>query len=707
MYYIRAYGRDLDVLMGVLMGVLTLVLMSLAYTLMHAASTRIHSSHAYTLRLTIYTCSKVVSNVEDMLLDIIRTLRSLAPERKNDALTALELDAIWRRHNRGVAAGDKRLSKRNILPYYQRIKSQDPQRWESWHIDSALESRLLRSIRMKPRRTASGVATITVITKPHPCSSNCIYCPNDLRMPKSYLSNEPACQRAELCFFDPYLQVATRLRALSQMGHAIDKLELIVLGGTWSDYPQTYQYWFIHELFRAANEWPVSDEVLNERRAFWRGCGLTDDADKLAELVQPQQSQVLAAQKNYNQAFHELYHLCEDEQHGTQLSSLQDDKQTRCSNSNQHNTSSHHLARTWAQVNRFCSASYEELKEQQKRNESANQRVVGLVIETRPDTISPQSLTLIRQLGCTKIQIGIQSTRQSVLDACQRTGSVEQVQQAFQLMRLFGFKIHSHLMLNLPSSTPAQDKDDFKTLVTDSRFIPDEIKLYPCALVDGTGLVERYRRGEWRPYTLDELVDVLVDDVLATPPQIRISRMIRDISASDIMVGNKHANLRQLVEQRIQDEGQAGHVHEIRFREIALDALDLNALEMKDVSYTCAMSHEHFLQWVTPEDRIAGFCRLSLPLWEKIDSSLIDQLPVKPGQAMIREVHVYGQVAHLGQADARAQHQGLGRRLIERACAIAQHDGYDHINVISSIGTRGYYRKLGFVNEGLYQRKAL
>ena len=164
--------------------------------------------------------------MEDFLLDILDHLRSLPPERAGDALTPLELDAIWRRHNRGAREGDRRLSKRFILPFYQRTKQRDPIRWASWNVDATLEERLVRTIRMKPRRTASGVATITVITRPQACSSDCLYCPCDLRMPKSYLAGEPACQRAEHNFFDPYLQVASRLRALSQMGHSVDKVEL-------------------------------------------------------------------------------------------------------------------------------------------------------------------------------------------------------------------------------------------------------------------------------------------------------------------------------------------------------------------------------------------------------------------------------------------------------------------------------------------------
>ena len=152
-------------------------------------------------------------------------------------LDAAWLDKLVRRHNRVTHDGTRRVAKRRLLPYYLGVKANDPERWSSWDVDPDTEEVLLRLLKMKPRRTASGVATITVITKPWTCSSNCLYCPNDVRMPKSYLSDEPACQRAERNYFDPYLQVRSRLTALSEMGHVTDKIELIVLGGTWSDYP--------------------------------------------------------------------------------------------------------------------------------------------------------------------------------------------------------------------------------------------------------------------------------------------------------------------------------------------------------------------------------------------------------------------------------------------------------------------------------------
>ena len=617
--------------------------------------------------------------MNELILDILQQLR----DSSQGALDTHQLEMLINSHNSGINSSahsterEKLIPKRAILPYFLQVKQKNNELWQSWNVTLELEERFIRSVRMKPRRTASGVATITVITRPHTCSSNCIYCPCDLRMPKSYLANEPACQRAELTFFDPYVQVAARLQALHQMGHSTDKVELIVLGGTWSDYPESYQYWFIKELFRALNEWPNSPHHIQERLNWYTSFGLQNSEKALSSFVAEQQAAVFDDTATYNQAFHKLYDTSQPHQNA------------------------------WSQMQ----STYDELVEQQHVNEIAAARVVGLVIETRPDTITPDNLRMFRQLGCTKIQIGIQSTRQEILDANQRQMSVAQIKRAFSLIRLYGFKIHSHLMVNLLGATPEADKQDFKTFVTDPGFLPDEIKLYPCALVSGTQLVQKYREGAWQPYAKDELVDVLVQDVLATPPYVRISRMIRDISATDILVGNKHTNLRQMVEQELAAEDVANRVQEIRFREINQQQVRAAELTLQDFTYTTAVSDEHFLQWVTADNKIAGFCRLSLPHWDKLTAGTCNvtanELLVQPGQAMIRELHVYGQALSLGSEGMSAQHQGLGQKLLAKASSIAAEAGYTSLNVISSIGTRAYYRAQGFTDAGLYQQKAL
>ena len=583
-------------------------------------------------------------------------------------LDAAWLDKLVRRHNRATHDGTRRVAKRRLLPYYLGVKANDPERWSSWDVDPDTEEVLLRLLKMKPRRTASGVATITVITKPWTCSSNCLYCPNDVRMPKSYLSDEPACQRAERNYFDPYLQVRSRLTALSEMGHVTDKIELIVLGGTWSDYPEAYRLWFVTELFRALNDADVEIEGRGSylptmgaepetRDRFYRRAGLTYDTDELEQRTDQLQHEVTNGACAYNEAVRTLY------QNGA-----------------------------WARVSTAQRATLDELLHQHKRNEHAVHRVVGLCIETRPDLITSSTAASMRLMGCTKVQMGIQSLNQAILDANGRKVSIRQIARAFEVLRLWGFKIQVHFMVNLLGATPEGDKRDYARLVSDARFLPDEVKLYPCCLVESSRLGVCYEEGSWRPYDEDVLVDVLVSDVLATPAYTRISRMIRDISATDIVAGNKKTNLRQMVEAKV--SGLHVPVYEIRQREVSTDDVDPSSLRLACTRYMTMVSEERFLQWVTDDHRIAGFLRLSLPRGR--------------AEAMIREVHVYGRVARLHEAEqGGAQHAGLGRQLVEEACRQAGRAGYEAINVISSVGTRDYYRHLGFEDGKLYQRRVL
>lgn len=651
-----------------------------------------------------------------------KTLETILSTLKEQGqpLDANALDRIIRARNRELRGPVRAVAKKKLLPFYQQTKERNPDLWRSWGIDDALEALLVRTLRMKPMRTASGVATVTVLTKPWPCASACLYCPNDIRMPKSYLADEPACQRAERNWFDPYLQVALRLRTLADMGHTTDKVELIVLGGTWTDYPRAYRFWFMRELFRALNE--ASDAnaqraSIAERRAFYEQCGIKSERDDLAAFTRDEQARVTCGELTYNQAVRELYG---------------DDA-------------------GWRQASNSQTTALADVTFEHARNVQAAHRSVGLVIETRPDCITPESLTEMRALGATKVQIGIQSLDQHILDANLRRISLGRIGRAFELARLFGFKIHAHFMANLYGATPESDVAGYRALVTDRRFLPDEVKMYPCALVDGTGLVEHWRNSTWRPYAEEELIGVLVANMQVTPPYVRVSRMIRDISSHDIMAGNKKVNLRQMVDGELARREAA--VAEIRTREIGTHEANLSKLELVEFPYETTVSSERFLQWVTPEGKIAGFLRLSLPKADAIaaaraeaenergaigstgceampfegkstshqasrditpasasaqaERSAHDAVPLAAGEAMIREVHVYGAVAALGHASTGAQHTGLGRKLVARACDIAREAGYERINVISAVGTREYYATLGFEQHGLYQQKEL
>lgn len=609
-----------------------------------------------------------------------KTLHNILGEirRTNAPLAPDALDRIIRARNREVAGPVRYVAKKKLLPFYQEAKEHRPEHWRTWGVSPAEEALLVRTLQVKPRRTASGVATVTVLTKPWPCSSACLYCPNDVRMPKSYLHDEPACQRAERNWFDPYLQVTARLRTLHQMGHVTDKVELIVLGGTWSDYPEAYQIWYMHELFRALNDMGCETAVEREsetRRKQYRDTGIACERDDLANWAAEAQARVTAGDASYNETVRNLY-AC-----GTHVD-----------------------GNGWVAAAQWQTATFPQLEALQRKNESTEHRCVGLVVETRPDAVTPNRLATLRRLGCTKLQMGIQSLDEHILAANHRGIGVDRMQQAFELARIFGFKTHAHFMTNLLGATPESDAADYRRMVEHPAFKPDEVKLYPCALVDGTGLVAHWRDGSWRPYTEQELVNLLAEDVLVTPPFTRISRMIRDISAHDIMTGNKKVNLRQLVDLELAKRSEP--VQEIRSREIAFGAAANDELSLSEIAYKTTNTHEVFLQWVAPGNRIAGFLRLSMPNADYIDAH-VTALPIDAGEAMIREVHVYGRVAGLHQGGENAQHRGLGRMLIERACDIARENGYTAINVISAIGTRGYYRKQGFTDNGLYQQRSL
>lgn len=603
--------------------------------------------------------------------------------------------------------GTRRVAKKRLLPAYLALRRERPELLAQWGapVGGSVDARVIRLLRAKPRRTASGVATITVLTKPWPCSGSCVFCPNDMRMPKSYLADEPACQRAERCCFDPYVQVLARLRVLEDMGHVTDKVELIVLGGTWSDYPRSYQLWFIGELFRALNESGTSAADEAQRRSFyeWLGIAPVSSAPRAgsrseepapvsvpAEVMRVQQ-RVDAGELTYNEAWALLY--------GD--------------------------GSPWEQAAHMQRGSREELERQQRANERAAHRCVGLVVETRPDMVTPQELAFLRQLGCTKVQVGIQSLDEETLRLCGRPAPLAQTERALALLRLFGFKSHVHLMVNLPGATPARDAREYRLLMDDERFRPDELKLYPCCLVASARLDALMERGQWQPYEEAELVELLAHDVMATNPYARISRMIRDISATDIVAGNKKTNLRQMVEAHVlTGTATTRPVGEMRLREIGTAEIDPRTLRLETLAYRTTVSEERFLQWVDAEGRLAAFLRLSLPDAEALRqlrtaAPELSDLP-DAAHAMIREVHVYGKVAPIdaagsnapesqdaAAADEGAQHTGLGRALVAEACAQAGAAGSVAVNVISAVGTRAYYRALGFEDAGLYQRKQL
>lgn len=538
------------------------------------------------------------------------------------------------------------------------------------------DERVLHQLRRKPMRTISGVTPVTVLTKPFPCPGECIFCPNDVRMPKSYLSDEPGAQRAEQNAFDPYLQTYTRVLTYYNMAHPTDKIEVIILGGTWSFYPETYQIWFVKRIFDALHDF---GKGIDRRQEVW---------DLLAA-----QSQLHPAHNTANVALH-----------GADLSQTYNQTVQKLYADEMHR--SRDLTRAIALGQRPRSvideyATWDELDAAHRENETAACRVVGLVVETRPDHISAEEVLRIRRLGCTKVQIGFQSLNDDVLRLNRRGHRVAATRHAVRLLRQAGFKIHAHWMPNLYGSTPELDIQDYERMFHDPDFCPDELKVYPCSLIESAELMQVYQRGDWRPYTHAELLHVLTECFKRTPEYCRLTRVIRDIPSTDIVDGNQLTNFRQLVDEELARQGAA--TGDIRAREIRHEEVGAQALTLDVLWYDAGVSREAFLQFITPQRRIAAFLRLSLPMREL--EPLTEELR---DAAIIREVHVYGQSLGIGEVEGgKAQHAGLGKALIERACEIAAVEGYQQIAVISAVGTREYYRKRGFSDGPLYQVRPL
>lgn len=514
------------------------------------------------------------------------------------------------------------------------------------------EPEFLERIRMKPVRTISGVAPVTVLTKPYPCPGRCIFCPSDVRMPKSYLSDEPGAQRAAQHRFDPYAQTYSRLQTLHNIGHTVDKVELIILGGTWSSYLEEYQIWFVKRCFEALNEFDGSKN---------RRPDLGTSAPDFAGLTETVDGRRIT--RTYNQVVREFSERQESSESAAE------------------------------------SAGWADLAAVQRINETASSRGIGLVVETRPDHVSNEEVERIRRLGATKVQVGIQSLSDEVLRMNARGHDVATSRQALRLLRGAGFKIHLHWMPNLYGSDPQADERDFDRLFEDADFRPDELKIYPCSLIESAELMAVYERGEWRPYTHQELLDVLSHCMETTPEYCRLTRVIRDIPGTDIVDGNRLTNFRELAETELAARGVQSR--EIRGREVRGEAVHGEDLTLRETPYKSAVGREVFLQYVTPENRIAGFLRLSLP----DDQVAIEEISTS---AMIREVHVYGRLVGIGRrGEGRSQHLGLGRRLAQRAAELAVEGGYKDLAVISSVGTRQYYRSLGFADGVLYQHRRL
>ncbi|MCP1662419.1 MAG: tRNA uridine(34) 5-carboxymethylaminomethyl modification radical SAM/GNAT enzyme Elp3 [Methanocalculus sp. MSAO_Arc1] len=469
------------------------------------------------------------------------------------------------------------------------------------------EREQLRNILVvKPTRTLSGVAPVAVMTSPHPCPHGiCLPCPggpdHPFASPQSYTGEEPAALRGREHGYDPYAQVQARLFQFYELGHHVDKAELIVMGGTITARDPAYQEWVVTSSLCAMNDFP-------------------------------------------------------------------DQGKKDCS---------------------FLEAA--------AANESSRVRCIGITFETRPDWCRREHIERMLSLGVTKVELGIQHLNDSILDYNRRGHSVADTIAANCLARDAGLKIGFHMMPNLPGSDRKTDEEVFRTLFSDPSFQPDFLKIYPTLVTPGSEIEDLYNRGEYRPYTEEELISQVAYAKAQLPEYTRLQRVQREFPARLIVAGSRHGNFRQLAQAHLESLGRRCRC--IRCREIGRSP-DPGEGEIRVVSYDACGGTEFFIQ-AEAGDSLIGFVRLRFP------GSVFS--PELDGAALIRELHVYGQIVPLEQEPhgAEMQHRSYGRMLLRRAEEIASEAGYDRIAVMSGIGVRPYYRKQGYLRAGPYMVKQL
>jgi len=472
--------------------------------------------------------------------------------------------------------------------------------------------KLLPVLRRKATRTVSGVTVVAVMTQPYPCPQPepCAYCPGGppFGVPQSYTGFEPAAMRGLQNAFDPYLQVKRRIEQLKAIGHAVDKVELIIMGGTFPATPDDYQAWFVKRCLDAISG--VDAHSLEE-------------AKRLAE--------------------------------------------TSCV------------------------------------------RNVGITVETRPDWAKEPHVDKMLDMGVTRVELGVQNLDDEIYRLVGRKHTVKDVVEATRILKDAGLKIVYHMMPGLPGSNMEKDLAVFREIFSNPAYKPDMIKIYPCLVLKGTKAYDWFVRGDYRPYTTEEAASLIVEVKKMVPPWVRIMRVQRDIPAPLIVAGVKMSNLRQLVQQKLKEQGLRCRC--IRCREVGHRLLaegvkpNPEKVEILTARYEASDGEEIFISAEdTENDVLIGYLRLRIPS-EKAHRPEIRAEPC----SIIRELHVYGPVVPVGKKMPRAwQHKGYGSALLAEAERITRQEyGFKKILVISALGTKQYYKRFGYTYDGPYMSKIL
>jgi elongator complex protein 3 len=453
----------------------------------------------------------------------------------------------------------------------------------------------------KPVRTLSGVAVLAVMTSPARCPhGRCAMCPggidSEFKSPQSYTGKEPAAMRGFQNDFDPYLQVRRRIQQLKEIGHKVDKIELIVMGGTFTARSEDYQRSFIKGCFDAMNDFPGGS-----------------------------------------------------------------------------------------------------LEEAKIMNESSGARCIGMTIETRPDYSREKNIDLLLELGATKVELGVQSIYNEILERIERGHSVEDTIAANKLLRDTGFKVGFHLMPGLPGSSLDDDVEMFREVFSQENFKPDYLKIYPTLVIRGTKLYDEWKAGKYTPLSTEEAAELLAEVKSFLPRWTRLQRIQRDIPSQEIEAGIKKGNLRQITRELLSRKNLRCKC--IRCREVGLSGKSPENLSLRIEKYDSCGGVENFLSW-EGDDVLVGFLRLRFPA-QPYRKELKDA-------SLIRELHIYGRMTPFGEhPDGSWQHRGYGASLLGKAEELSREEGYRKIVALSGIGAKGYYKKFGYRKEGPFMSKLL
>ncbi|MBI5000074.1 MAG: tRNA uridine(34) 5-carboxymethylaminomethyl modification radical SAM/GNAT enzyme Elp3 [Euryarchaeota archaeon] len=485
-------------------------------------------------------------------------------------------------------------------------------------------ARLLPFLRIKPMRTLSGVAVVATMTSPADCPhGKCSYCPGGVpsNTPQSYTGREPAALRASHNAYDPYRQTKARLEQLAAIGHPTDKVDLIIMGGTFTS--RTAEY----------------------REGFVKGC-----------------------------------------------------------------------------LDAMNGAISDDLESAKTLNESAPSRCIGLTIETRPDRFSPAEAVDSLRVGATRLEFGVQTLNDSTLKAVERGHGVKETTEATKTAKDAGLKVGYHMMPGLPGETRDSDLATFRTLFSDERFMPDMLKIYPTLVMPGTKLHAAWERGEYKPYSVEEVVELLADFKAHVPPWLRIQRIQRDIPAQLIADGVRKSHVRVLVREELRRRG--GRCRCIRCREVG-HALavegepDAGDAVLNTIEYKASGGREVFISFDEPgRGALVAYLRLRLTTegahaaalggQRRNSSDALGSSAAAEPLGIVREVKVFGQMLPISsEPKSEWQHRGLGGRLLAEAEEISRAAGARRMLVTSGVGARGYYRRLGYALSGEHMGKRL